>query len=165
MASTYTPLGVELMATGENAGTWGTKTNTNLNIIEQISGGYLELSIAGSAGTQDVDKTDGGTGAQIIQNADKTGLNVESSYAHSTSLGIFKSASTSSTGATLYVHGASTTGGTKILHVANTTHDLFNTYANGSIHCTGPILSDNGTDTVNCRLPVRDTGGSVVNTT
>jgi hypothetical protein len=31
MASTYTDLGVELMATGENAGTWGTKTNTNLN--------------------------------------------------------------------------------------------------------------------------------------
>ena len=41
MASTYTALGVELMATGENAGTWGTKTNTNLNIIEQISGGCL----------------------------------------------------------------------------------------------------------------------------
>ena len=35
MASTYTPLGVEL-ATGENAGTWGTKTNTNLQILEQI---------------------------------------------------------------------------------------------------------------------------------
>ena len=32
MASTYTPLGVELQATGENAGTWGTKTNTNLPI-------------------------------------------------------------------------------------------------------------------------------------
>ena len=40
MASTYTPLGIELQATGENAGTWGTKTNTNLQIIEQISGGY-----------------------------------------------------------------------------------------------------------------------------
>ena len=40
MASTYTPLGIEKMATGENAGTWGTKTNTNLDIIEQISGGY-----------------------------------------------------------------------------------------------------------------------------
>ena len=65
MASTYTPLGVELMATGENAGTWGTKTNTNLNIIEQISGGYVELSIAGGAGTQDVDKTDGGTGSAV----------------------------------------------------------------------------------------------------
>ena len=65
MASTYTPLGVELMATGENAGTWGTKTNTNLNIIEQISGGYVELSIAGGAGTQPVDKTDGGTGSAV----------------------------------------------------------------------------------------------------
>ena len=37
MASTYTPLGVELQATGENAGTWGTKTNTNLQIVEQIA--------------------------------------------------------------------------------------------------------------------------------
>jgi hypothetical protein len=33
MASTYTPLGIELQATGENAGTWGTKTNTNLQIL------------------------------------------------------------------------------------------------------------------------------------
>jgi hypothetical protein len=41
MASTYTPLGVELQATGENAGTWGTKTNTNLQIIEQITGGLM----------------------------------------------------------------------------------------------------------------------------
>jgi hypothetical protein len=40
MASTYTDLGLELMATGENAGTWGTKTNANLNLVEQISGGY-----------------------------------------------------------------------------------------------------------------------------
>ena len=45
MASTYTPLGVELQATGENAGTWGTKTNTNLQIIEQISGGYTTQAI------------------------------------------------------------------------------------------------------------------------
>ena len=40
MASTYTPLGIEKMATGENAGTLGPKTNTNLEIIEQKSGGY-----------------------------------------------------------------------------------------------------------------------------
>ena len=65
MASTYTPLGVELMATGENAGTWGTKTNTNLQIIEQISGGYLEVSIAGGAGTQALTETDGGTGSAV----------------------------------------------------------------------------------------------------
>ena len=50
MASTYTELGLQLMATGENAGSWGTKTNTNLSAIEQITGGYLEVSIAGGAG-------------------------------------------------------------------------------------------------------------------
>ena len=51
MASTYTPLGIEKMATGENAGTWGTKTNTNLELIEQISGGFTQKSIAGGAQT------------------------------------------------------------------------------------------------------------------
>ena len=40
MASNYTGLGVQLMTTGEKAGTWGTLTNTNWNIMEQISGGY-----------------------------------------------------------------------------------------------------------------------------
>ena len=64
MTSTYTPLGVELMVTGENAGTWGTKTNTNLNIIEQISGGYISQAIAGS-GTTAFTKTDGGTGSVV----------------------------------------------------------------------------------------------------
>jgi hypothetical protein len=59
MASTYTDLGVELMVTGENAGTWGTKTNTNLNLIEQISGGYLEVSIAGGVQTTELDVDDG----------------------------------------------------------------------------------------------------------
>ena len=45
MASTYTGLGTELMTTGENAATWGTKTNTNLKIIEQFAGGYIEQAV------------------------------------------------------------------------------------------------------------------------
>jgi len=45
MASTYNYLGIELMATGENAGTWGTKTNTNLNIIQQAASGYHSQSL------------------------------------------------------------------------------------------------------------------------
>jgi len=65
MASTYTPLGVELQATGENAGTWGTKTNTNLQIIEQISGGYTTQSIAGGAQTTTLSVSDGSTGATL----------------------------------------------------------------------------------------------------
>jgi len=62
MASTFTPLGVELQATGENAGTWGNKTNVNLQLIEQISGGFTEKSIAGGAQTTALDITDDGTG-------------------------------------------------------------------------------------------------------
>jgi len=65
MASTYTPLGVELQATGENAGTWGTKTNTNLQVIEQISGGYIAKSIAGGAQTTALAVSDGSTGAEL----------------------------------------------------------------------------------------------------
>ena len=61
MASTYTPLGVELMVTGENAGTWGTKTNTNLQLIEQLTGGYAAKSIAGSAQTTALTIVDGNT--------------------------------------------------------------------------------------------------------
>ena len=65
MASTFTPLGVELQATGENAGTWGTKTNTNLQILEQISGGFTEQSIAGGAQTTALSVSDGSTGATL----------------------------------------------------------------------------------------------------
>ena len=48
MASTYTDLGIELMATGENAGTWGTKTNANLNLIEQLTGGVNSQAVTDS---------------------------------------------------------------------------------------------------------------------
>jgi hypothetical protein len=61
MASTYTPLGIELMATGENAGTWGTKTNTNLSLFEQITGGFSQVSIAGGAQTTALTIVDGNT--------------------------------------------------------------------------------------------------------
>jgi|TARA_R100001079_G_scaffold75960_1_gene40839 hypothetical protein len=64
MASTYTPLGVELQATGENAGTWGTKTNTNLQIIEQISGGYTTQAVNGTGATT-LSVSDGSTGATL----------------------------------------------------------------------------------------------------
>ena len=52
MASTFsTDLKLELMVTGENAGSWGTKTNTNLNLLQQAIAGYQEVSIAGGAQT------------------------------------------------------------------------------------------------------------------
>jgi len=51
MASNYTALGVQLMTTGEKAGTWGTLTNTNWDIIEQISGGYVAIAVTSTPTT------------------------------------------------------------------------------------------------------------------
>ena len=58
MASSFSDLGLELMATGENAGTWGTKTNTNLQIIEKSIAGYVEQAVT-SGGTTTLSITDG----------------------------------------------------------------------------------------------------------
>jgi hypothetical protein len=47
MASSYsTDLALELMVTGENSGTWGDKTNTNLNLIQQAIAGYEAIDVA-----------------------------------------------------------------------------------------------------------------------
>jgi hypothetical protein len=58
MASSYTDLGLELMATGENSGTWGDKTNTNLELIQQGFAGYQEVTVNGT-GTTTLAITDG----------------------------------------------------------------------------------------------------------
>jgi hypothetical protein len=58
MASSFSDLGIELMATGENAGTWGDKTNTNLQIVEKAIGGYVEKAVT-SGGTTALTITDG----------------------------------------------------------------------------------------------------------
>jgi hypothetical protein len=58
MASSFSDLGIELMATGENAGTWGTKTNTNLQIVEKAISGYVEKAVT-SGGTTALTITDG----------------------------------------------------------------------------------------------------------
>jgi hypothetical protein len=46
MASTYsTDLKLELMVTGENAGTWGDKTNSNLNLLQQSIAGVQAIDV------------------------------------------------------------------------------------------------------------------------
>jgi hypothetical protein len=66
MASTYNDLGIELMATGENAGTWGTKTNTNLDIIQQAVAGYVAQAVTDS-GTTTLAITDGSTSTSVAR--------------------------------------------------------------------------------------------------
>jgi len=47
MASSYsTDLKLELMVTGENSGTWGDKTNTNLNLVQQAIAGFESIDVA-----------------------------------------------------------------------------------------------------------------------
>lgn len=49
MPSTYDPLlRLELQATGENATTWGIKTNTNLDLLAESIAGAVTLDVAGS---------------------------------------------------------------------------------------------------------------------
>jgi len=67
MTSTYTDLGIELMVTGANDGTWGTKTNTNLQIINQMQG-YVNKSIAGGAQTTALLIADGSTSSSDARN-------------------------------------------------------------------------------------------------
>ena len=64
MSSNYTGLGIQLMTTGEKAGTWGTLTNTTWNIIEQISGGYTTQAVTDGADT-DLTVNDGTAGATL----------------------------------------------------------------------------------------------------
>ena len=59
MASTFSSdLKLELMATGENSGTWGTKTNTNLELVQQAI-----------AGVQSITLSSGGTKTLVMSNA------------------------------------------------------------------------------------------------
>jgi microcystin-dependent protein len=50
MASTFSDrLKLELQASGENAGTWGDKTNNNLEVIDAFVNGYLSKNVGGSS--------------------------------------------------------------------------------------------------------------------
>ena len=64
MPSSFTPLGVEKMVTGEKSGQWGTLTNANWNLIEQISAGYISVP-CNTTGATTLAVTDGGTGAAL----------------------------------------------------------------------------------------------------
>lgn len=51
MPSTYTTSGIEKIATGEQSGTWGATTNTNLDIINRLVDGVGAISLSGTTHT------------------------------------------------------------------------------------------------------------------
>ena len=62
MASSFSTLGIELIATGEASGLWGDKTNVNLQMFQEITSGYVAQSIAGGAQTTALSITNATTG-------------------------------------------------------------------------------------------------------
>jgi len=57
MASTFSNTGLELIATGEQSGTWGTTTNENWELIEEMVAGVVSISL--SSTTYTLTTTDG----------------------------------------------------------------------------------------------------------
>lgn len=60
MPSTYTSSnGIELIATGEQSGTWGSTTNTNLQIVDRVLSGVGTIDLSGSGAAHTLTTTDG----------------------------------------------------------------------------------------------------------
>jgi len=55
--STYTPAGIELIADGDQTGTWGQTTNTNWELMEEMATGIVSIALASS--TYTLTTTDG----------------------------------------------------------------------------------------------------------
>jgi hypothetical protein len=51
MPSTYTSAGIELIANGEQSGTWGTTTNVNLEIVDRLANGVGAITLSGTTHT------------------------------------------------------------------------------------------------------------------
>lgn len=79
MASTYTSNnGIELIGSGEQAGAWGTTTNTNLEIIDKAINGVLSLSLTGTTttlSTSNGDKTSEGLNKVLVLTGSPSGTN------------------------------------------------------------------------------------------
>ena len=157
MASTYSStLNLELQATGENSGTWGTKINNNLQKLESATKGYVSVAIASTSDSltaSDGSTTDEQSNAIIKLTGSLTGNTtmqceaVESWYIvdNATSMGT-------------YTLGFKPAGGTATNLVSSSKHILYsdgstmfdvledagNIKANGTLTVSGNVEFDGG---------------------
>jgi len=157
MASTYSStLNLELQATGENSGTWGTKINNNLQKLESATKGYVSVAVAStsdSLSASDGSTTDEQSNAIIKLTGSLTGNTtmqceaVESWYIvdNATSMGT-------------YTLGFKPAGGTAASLVSSSKHILYsdgstmfdvladcgNISANGTLTVAGNVEFDGG---------------------
>jgi hypothetical protein len=158
MASTYSStLNLEIQATGENSGTWGTITNNNLQKLESAIKGYVSVAVASTSDSltaSDGSTTDEQSNAIIKLTGSLTGNTtmqceaVESWYIvdNATSMGT-------------YTLGFKPAGGTAASLVSSSKHLLYsdgstmfdvladcgNIAANGTLTVTGNVEFDGGT--------------------
>ena len=157
MASTYTStLNLELQASGENSGTWGTITNNNLTKLESAVKGYVSVAIAS---TSDALTAENGTTADETSNAiiKLTGTltgNTTMQCEAAENWYIVDNAATMGT----YTLGFKPAGGTATNLVASSKHILYtdgstmfdvledagNIKANGTLTVSGNTLLDGG---------------------
>jgi hypothetical protein len=148
MASTYSSsLNLELQATGENSGAWGTKTNNNLQKLESATKGYVAVAIAST--TDSLTATDGSTtdeqsNAIIKLTGTLSGNTTVQCEAVETWYIVDNAASMSS-----YTLGFKPAGGTATNLVAGSKHIL---YSDGSTMFD--VLNDAGNITANGTLTV-----------
>ena len=157
MASTYSStLNLEIQATGENSGTWGTITNNNLQKLESAIKGYVSVAIASTSDSltaSDGSTTDEQSNAIIKLTGSLTGNTtmqceaVESWYIvdNATSMGT-------------YTLGFKPAGGTAASLVSSSKHLLYsdgstmfdvladcgNISANGTLTVAGNVEFDGG---------------------
>ena len=159
MASTYSStLNLELQATGENSGTWGTKTNNNLQKLESAIKGYVSVAVASTSDSLDASNgstTDEQSNAIIKLTGSLTGNTtmqceaVESWYIidNATSMGTytlnFKPAGGSGTTDGLIAGSKHLmyTDGTNMFDVLD---DCGNITANGTLNVGGNVEFDGG---------------------
>ena len=158
MASTFSSaLNLELQASGENSGTWGTITNNNLQKVESAIKGYVSVAIAStsdSLATSDGSTTDEQSNAIIKLTGTLTGNTTMQSEAVETWY-IVDNATTMGT----YTLGFKPAGGTATNLVAGSKHILYtdgstmfdvlndagNITANGTLNVAGNVSFDGGT--------------------
>ena len=158
MASTYTSsLNLELQATGENSGSWGTKTNNNLQKLESATKGYVSVAIASTSDSltaTDGSTTDEQSNAIIKLTGTLSGNTTIQSEAVETWYIVDNATSMSS-----YTLGFKPAGGTAANLVASSKHILYsdgstmfdvladcgNISANGTLAVAGNVSLDGGT--------------------
>lgn len=178
MTTTYSPnLAISLIGTGDQAGTWGTTTNTNLGtLIEQAISGYTTYSCTG--GTDTITIPNGATGVARNMYLEFTGVGGGTVLVPANKKLYFVYNNTASGAVTIKVSGqtgVSVPNGAKVLLVNNGTDVVQainyiqatlvgNVTGNLTGNVTGNVsgTATNATNLVTSNFTVSESGGQLV---